>query len=418
MGDMNDLLELADSENQANLDADIDAQQEDADRDIDDLLEAQAMDQSHKDEAEGLANYNQDQWQNMAQIINKIQEQANAAKKQDEKKRKRENALRYITGLGDTLASVANLIGVAHGASNQKQTYNASKVVEKAEAARKARKLEMDDLNRRLDEMKAQQRDMKAAGSLKEVELKARQDKEKAALLAQQRAKAEAAKRYADEQAYRAMKDARDDWKTMMAMKRAEEEAARREEATKNEYAWRSEENEKERQWRAGQNEEERQWRAGQNEKDRASRVTMNDANNAAKLVLEASKQASKQASKNAKDPKYKARKLNENITGIRDELAQSMGYTDYNEYLRYENVSGWGQEIEGQRDRESKKIRKQRAAQKPEIVELLRNLKNPDILSEEQIQRYMSASKVFADAVQAGDQINRGDDGRIKADY
>jgi hypothetical protein len=70
----------------------------------------------------------------------------------------------------------------------------------------------MDELSKRLDEMTARQREMQAAGSLKEVELKARHDKEKAALAATQRKAAEEAKKYADTQNYRAMRDATEDW--------------------------------------------------------------------------------------------------------------------------------------------------------------------------------------------------------------
>jgi hypothetical protein len=67
-------------------------------------------------------------------------------------------------------------------------------VVEKAEAARKARKLEIDDLGKRLDEMKARQKELKAAGSLKEAELAEANAKEVAALKATQRKAAEEAK--------------------------------------------------------------------------------------------------------------------------------------------------------------------------------------------------------------------------------
>ena len=134
------------------------------------------------------------------------------AKEKDETARRRENAFRYISGLGDTLSSVANLVGTAHGAANQNQTYNSHAVVQKAEQARKARKLEMDALNKRLEEMQARQRELQASGNLEEAKLKVNQAKEMAALESNQRKAAEEAKRYADTQSYRAMRDARADW--------------------------------------------------------------------------------------------------------------------------------------------------------------------------------------------------------------
>lgn len=207
-----ELLDLAQSQINATQDADMAALDAQTERDMADSMETETLDLSHKAEASGLADYNKSVNANMAQIITDIEGKIDAAKKKDEVARKRENAFRYISGLGDTLSGVANLIGTAHYAANQNQKYNSSAVVQKAEEARKARKLEMDDLSKRLDEMKARQRDLQAAGSLKEVELKARQDKEKAALAAGQRKAAEEAKKYADTQAYRAHRDATEDW--------------------------------------------------------------------------------------------------------------------------------------------------------------------------------------------------------------
>ena len=133
-------------------------------------------------EQKGIQDYNTALYENQDQIIKDIEGKLATAQQKDETARKRENAFRYISGLGDTLSSLANLVGTAHGAANQQQTYNSSKVVEKAEAARKARKLEMDDLAKRQDEMAARLREMKAAGSLKEVEARAKHAKESLAL--------------------------------------------------------------------------------------------------------------------------------------------------------------------------------------------------------------------------------------------
>ncbi len=167
-----------------------------AEREAADAAEMSALEKSQAAQATALGKYNQAQYENIGQIVGDIQGKVDAASVKDEAARKRENAFRYISGLGDTLSSFANLVGVANGAANQQQTYNSHAVVQKAEEARKARKLEMDDLSKRLDEMKTRQRELKAAGSLKEAELAAASAKEKAALERTQRTAAEAEKKF------------------------------------------------------------------------------------------------------------------------------------------------------------------------------------------------------------------------------
>lgn len=87
----------------------------------------------------------------------------------DKERSKKENAYRYISGVGDLMSGFANLVGTANYASNQDQMYLAPELVKKAEAARKERKLEMQKLNARLEEMRARkdalatQRDTKLA---------------------------------------------------------------------------------------------------------------------------------------------------------------------------------------------------------------------------------------------------------------
>lgn len=137
-----------------------------------------ALAATQKAEAEAQAALNEAQYSNIGQIISDVEGKIATAKQKDEDTLRRENAYRYITGLGDTLSGVANLIGVANKASNQQQTYNSNAIVQKAEEARKARKLELDDLSNRLDEMNARQRELKAAGSLAEAQLKAKHDRE------------------------------------------------------------------------------------------------------------------------------------------------------------------------------------------------------------------------------------------------
>lgn len=354
-----EMLELAKKQSDALLEADMAALDEQTQRETADALALDALAQAHAAESAAQSAYNQAQYANVGQILNDIQGKIDTAKQKDETALKREKAFRYISGLGDTLSGVANLVGTAHGASNQNQTYNSHAVVQKAEEARKARKLEMDDLSKRLDEMQTRQRDLKAAGSLAEAQLKAKQDRERLELEASQRKAADEAKRDADNKAYRAMRDARQDFVT----DRAYEESSRQFDATQERLA-------------------------NNAAADRQSREEIKKLELAAK------------AAKEATDPKTQARVLQSNITGIRDELAKRMGYSDYNEYLRYQNVEGWGTDIEGQRNKDSKDIRKRRASENPEVEEFLNLLSSPETLTEEQIRMLAGASSVFADAI------------------
>ena len=212
MATKEELLKLAQDEGNAITDASIAAEEEAAQRQIDNQLEMDKLAQTQQTEMQGLTDYNKAQYQNQGQILQDIQSKIGKAKEKDATALKRENAYRYISGLGDTLSGLANLVGVAHGASNQQQTYNSNIVAQKAEAARKARKLEMEDLSKRQDEMAARLREMKAAGSLKEAELAVRQGKEKAALLDKQKKEALEAKRYADTKEHQASREARQDF--------------------------------------------------------------------------------------------------------------------------------------------------------------------------------------------------------------
>ena len=102
-------------------------------------------------------------------------------KEQDEQARRRENAYRYIAGIGDAISGVANLVGTAKGAASQTQYYNAPAVIQKAEASRKERKLEMDKLKERLDELSAQKTAIQSTRELKSGELAGKKAAELAA---------------------------------------------------------------------------------------------------------------------------------------------------------------------------------------------------------------------------------------------
>lgn len=337
---------------------------------MDQLKHQQAVDRaalSMAQERESIMmdNYNKEQYENVGQIVSDAEAKLADAKQKDEVAQKRENAFRYISGLGDTLSGLANLVGVANNASNQQQTYNSNAIVQKAEEARKARKIELDDLSNRLDEMRARERDLKAAGTLADAQLKAKQGREQLTLKQQQDALARETQWNLQQQA----------WK--------EEEAARAQE-----------------NWQKTFDENARQFNAEQKRlKDQ------NDARLKAEKEMAEQKAAIellKQQQKKTEDPKHQAQVLSSKIVGIRDELAGKMGYKDYNEYLRYKKVDGWGKDIDGQRNRESKRIRNQRSAENPETEEFLKMLQSPEELTEEQIRMLMGVSKVFSDAVGA----------------
>ena len=197
---------------QAIVDAEAAAAARKAAREAANAEEAAALKAAQDAELAGVQAYNTAQYNNLGQIVGDIESKINVAKAKDETAQKRENAYRYISGLGDTLSSLANLVGTAHGAANQQQTYNSSAVVQKAEEARKARKIEMDDLSKRMDEMKTREREMKAAGSLKEAELLAKQRRENLQLASQQRTAEQAAQQYDAAQIRQAERDARADF--------------------------------------------------------------------------------------------------------------------------------------------------------------------------------------------------------------
>lgn len=113
----------------------------------------------------------------LADLAGTLDERLRERRSQDENYQKRENAYRYIAGIGDAISGVANLVGTAHGASNQEQTYNAPALVQKAEESRKARKLEMDKITERIDEMRAREKELRGAKDLKTAELRAQENK-------------------------------------------------------------------------------------------------------------------------------------------------------------------------------------------------------------------------------------------------
>ena len=137
--------------------------------------------------------------QSVADFVGALEKEKQARIQEDENYRKRENAFRYIAGLGDTFSGIANLIGTAHGAANQQQTYSATPIAQKAEAARQKRKAGIDNINERIREQKKNLGDLKAAKSLAEAQARMKAEKEMLELRAKNEAEARKQENWAKE---------------------------------------------------------------------------------------------------------------------------------------------------------------------------------------------------------------------------
>lgn len=283
-----------------------------------------------------------------------------------EEQEKRANAYRYIAGIGDAISGVANLVGTAHGAANQEQYYNAPEIIQKAEASRAERKLEMEKLNERMDELRAQKSVLESTKGMKLGELEGKKASELLGLELQKGRDLAAAGQMAREEGWR---------------KTQHEEGKRQFDETKSLQREQMEQSQS--QFEAQEARLERQ-----HAEDVAAKKEI------AQAKIEQAKQ------KAQSDPKIQSSVLKRNVVGVRDELAQKMGYKDYNEFLQYQNVSGVGEDIKGMRNKEAKKIRGERESANPEVVQFLDVLGDPESLTDTQLMSLVGASKVFADAM------------------
>lgn len=273
---------------------------------------------------------------------------------------RRSRAMAGLAGVADAVSALANLVGV--GGINGKHSSNIeapgsmTTLQKNFDLARKEREANIQSISDRLDRMRAQHDAMRMKKGDALADYFARKEAEAA-----RSAEAAAARAHDKE-----MLDIR-----LKADKEKQE--------TQNKFT-------------ADQNRLTRQHQASENEKNRKSREAMNDADNDSRAAADQAKLSAK--------PEYRRQKVSEKLVGIRDELARDMGYTDYNEYLRYQNVSGWGTDIGDQRNKAIKRIREDRAAQFPETEELLTKLANPEMLTDQDIDMLVGASKTFAEAV------------------
>ena len=152
------------------------------------LTAEQQLDKDYADQLNKEAEGMDIQINSVADFVSYADKERQQRLEADKDYQRRENAYRYISGLGDTLSGLANLVGTAYGAENQKQTYNSPGVLKATEMNRKLRAREMEDLDKRLDELRARETDLKSAKSLREAQLKAQFAKEQRAIKQQQEA--------------------------------------------------------------------------------------------------------------------------------------------------------------------------------------------------------------------------------------
>ena len=126
------------------------------------------------------------QIKSVADLVSAAETEIQQKKEQDVNYRRREDAYQYINGIGDALSGIVNVVGAVKGAPSATLTQTSNPIMQKAEEARKARKLEVEEMKKRLDEMKSRERDLRGAKDLKEAELNAEKAKELRTLKAQQ----------------------------------------------------------------------------------------------------------------------------------------------------------------------------------------------------------------------------------------
>ena len=119
-------------------------------------------------------------------LIDRWQSRSKEASRKNELEQRNARSRAVITGIGETLSSLANLIGVGNWASSQPQNLVSPGIVEGAERARKEYQIRMDDINERLDRLKTDQdrARMSMKLGLAEYDAQVARDKAKADALA------------------------------------------------------------------------------------------------------------------------------------------------------------------------------------------------------------------------------------------
>lgn len=351
------------------------------------------MEAMQKEELKNLQTHNQQTYKDLDEIIQKAEGDIALLKKKDEKAEKRSQAFRYIAGLGDTLSGLANLVGTTHDAANQQQTYNSNVIAQKAEAARKQRRLDMTAATKRVDELRSSLRDLKSAGSLAEAKMIAQHAKD----LSTERIRQEGIVR---EEAWKAVQQRWNEAQKALELEKwmQEQEAKAAKDKVEADI--------KEREIAV----KETNAKTSQTKADNAA------ANAKVKQEEKVKKEAEKKAKQTA-DPKYRKRKLQENIASVRDELARSLGYKNYDEYLQYQRGN-----VAGMKYRQIKKTREERRNRNSRVDDILKELEHPDYISDGTVNELIGISPIYRKAVE-GDTAQSGSTqssgtGKKKIDY
>ena len=122
-----------------------------------------AQNYSQEPKAGGWTQLQEDILAPYKQRLNELEGERQEVLDLDAELQRKEDARKRIVALGDAFASFANLIGTAHGAENQKQTYASPLVADSIEGSRKLRAARMQQIRKNIDE----QRDMLNALQLK-----------------------------------------------------------------------------------------------------------------------------------------------------------------------------------------------------------------------------------------------------------
>ena len=119
-------------------------------------------------------------------LLDSLESRAAAYRRENEAYQKGARSRAIISGIGDSISSLANLIGVANWASNQKQQYQTPKIVDEAKRKRDEYMKKMDGIRSRMDRLKANESKAKLAMSmgLAEYDAKRRAEMEAASAAA------------------------------------------------------------------------------------------------------------------------------------------------------------------------------------------------------------------------------------------
>lgn len=114
-------------------------------------------------------------------ILSSLEARAAEARQKNDAYQKGARSRAVISGIGEAVSSLANLIGVGNWASNQKPGKVTSSIVRDAERARMDYERKIDDINDRLDRLRDNESEMRLAMSLGLMKYDAKRRAEQAA---------------------------------------------------------------------------------------------------------------------------------------------------------------------------------------------------------------------------------------------